>query len=396
MYSFVVICDDLTGSSCQAILLKQRGLSVHQMARFAPELIPESSADVLVINADSRRKPASEVRRLFDEILSLWPKDMRICKRIDTTLRGHVYLETCKILEKDDERVALVVSAFPDSRRTTIGGYQLLKGNLLERTEVASDPIWPISTSYVPDYFKGVYPVDSLRPCDLYLEPDVLVNRMAGLARDNRVITADAQTDGDIELLAIAAARSGVNFVPVDPSPFTAAYVYHSIHRERQKPVMAVIGSTSEKTRKQILYLKNKLRVCSVEAGNYEEGICEVFDEGRHDVLLITPPREFIPGREDEMASSMARTALLWLDDEASSFSGIILSGGDTAVQFFESFSVRLVSSEEEIVPLMIGTVVEDGLLKGLRAVTKGGLVGDDDALYRAVNWLRKKRRQVK
>lgn len=396
MYSFVVLCDDLTGSSDQSILLKERGLSVYQMVRFDPGMVPDEDADALVINCDSRRKPPSEVSDIYDSAMSLWPEETRFTKRIDTTLRGHILLETSKIIDRDPERVALVVPAFPASGRTTIGGYQLLNGELLERTEVSWDPLWPIKSSYVPGYFEDAYRVGRISPGDLALGIAELTDIMAGLSTDNRVIVADAQNDGDIELLAMAAVRTGVDFVPVDPSPFTSAYIYHTIHRERQKPVLAVIGSTSERTRKQLVFLRDKLKIFDVEAGPGGEKLPQPsadFDPLLYDMLLIHAPVEILPGEEDSIARSLAGAAAKRIDGMLDNFCGIVLSGGDTAVRFFEETSVSSVSSEEEIVPLMIGAFINDGPLQGLKTVTKGGLVGDEDAIYKAVAWLRKKRR---
>jgi uncharacterized protein YgbK (DUF1537 family) len=60
------------------------------------------------------------------------------------------------------DTVALVVPAYPASGRTTIGGYQLLNGSLLEETEVGRDPTWPISTSYLPSFFNGNFPLSCI------------------------------------------------------------------------------------------------------------------------------------------------------------------------------------------------------------------------------------------
>jgi len=396
VFSFIVICDDLTGSSDQSILLKERGLSVYQMVRFEPGMVPNTDADVLVINSDSRRRSPLEVSRIYDAILSMWPAGTRYTKRIDTTLRGHILLETAKLIERDRNRVALVVPAFPASGRTTIGGFQLLNGELLERTEVSRDPLWPIKSSYVPGYFEDSYSVGRIIPEDLLSDPHGLSDKMSAISAENRVIVADAQNDSDIELLAMAAARSGVDFVPVDPSPFTSAYIYHTIHKGSQKPVMAVIGSTSEKTRKQIFFLRDKLRIFDVEVGpDGEKSLCplKTFDPQEYDMLLVHAPSEIVHGMEDLIARSLAESASKRIAGMTDTFCGVVLSGGDTAVRFFEEADVLSISSEEEIEPLMIGAVVNDGPLKGLKTVTKGGLVGEEDAIYKAVAWLRKKRR---
>jgi uncharacterized protein YgbK (DUF1537 family) len=44
--------------------------------------------------------------------------------------------------------------AFPQEGRTTVGGYHLLKGVPIERTEMARDPHSPIVESHLPTLFK--------------------------------------------------------------------------------------------------------------------------------------------------------------------------------------------------------------------------------------------------
>jgi uncharacterized protein YgbK (DUF1537 family) len=397
LYSFVVLCDDLTGSSDQSILLKERGLSVEQIARLDGENLPEGNADALVINCDSRRRTVKEVNRIFDSIFSMCTGNIRFTKRIDTTLRGHLLLETSKILERDQDQRAFVVPAFPASGRTTIGSYQLLNGELLERTEVRWDSNWPISTSYIPAYFEGSYETGLITSQDLQLGIKELAEKISRMAENSKIIIADSLRDSDIELLARAASETKINFVPVDPSPFTAAYIHHQINYYQKKPVVAVIGSTALKIRKQVDFLSNQLKTYRIDIDPYGNMIIpkEEFRTSFHEVLLITSSEKVIPGKEDVIADKLAITAQKWIADRENQFSGIILSGGDTAVRFFEVSNISMLSSEEEILPLMIGTTVTKGPLKGTRIVTKGGLVGDDDALYKAFTWLSKQRRKV-
>ena len=71
---------------------------------------------------------------------------------------------------------------------------------------------------------------------------------------------------------------------------------------------------------------------------------------------------------------------------------GILLSGGDTAGMFFEEVGATLLLPEREIQPLVMGGRILDGQSAGKKVVTKGGLIGEEDSMYRSVLWLRKER----
>ena len=75
--------------------------------------------------------------------------------------------------------------------------------------------------------------------------------------------------------------------------------------------------------------------------------------------------------------------------------SGVILSGGDTAIHFARRMGISVLSPEAEIQPLMMGGRVVNEPCAGLLVVTKGGLIGREDALERAAEWIfREKRRE--
>jgi hypothetical protein len=56
---------------------------------------------------------------------------------------------------------------------------------------------------------------------------------------------------------------------------------------------------------------------------------------------------------------------------------------------FFEAAGATALLPEIEIQPLMMGGKILDGAFAGLKTVTKGGLVGEEDAIYKAALWLR-------
>jgi len=397
---FTILCDDLTGSSVQSILLKERGFSptlqVRHDLRGRRESLPEPR--ILVVNINTRGLDAESATSRVKGVIGKTDTGRRLAKRIDTTLRGHLYAETACLLESRPGSVALVVPAYPASGRTTIGGYQLLHGSLLERTEVAKDPVWPISTSYVPEYFQGKYSLSLLpiEPVEKGVAQTVKV--LAKKAAGSRIIIADAQTGADIEVIAEAAASLEIPFIPVDPGPFTAAYVYHTLVPEHKKTALAIIGSTSNVTKQQLEYLEGKLEVAFFRYDAGEETVtllkrCEDFMAGLQkeavDLVVIQPGGPILKGREEELARQLALLSVAALSSLEGDLSGLILSGGDTAMEFLDRLDADFIEPVVELAPLMMGGRIKGTSHDALKVVTKGGLVGGLDGLYRALQWLR-------
>ncbi|MCF7934718.1 MAG: hypothetical protein K9L28_00030 [Synergistales bacterium] len=397
---FTVFCDDLTGTSVQSILLKAKGLS--PTLQVHPECLQGAGAQrtpsLLVVNAHTRGSDQATVENRFQALLRALPPHRRCAKRIDTTLRGHLYRETAALLEAYPRSVALVVPAYPASGRTTIGGYQLLNGSLLERTEVAADPLWPISTSYVPHYFQGRYPLSMLPMEVVRTGTGGIAKALSGMAGTHRIIIADAQNDADIEAIAGAAASLRTAFIPVDPGPFTAAYISRMSSPRRAKTALAVVGSTSAVTRNQLDYLAGRLNVLfyrfstdlPVETSREEcRRFVEDLDRNAADLLVIQPEGPVVRGREEATVRRLSQAGVSAMETLRRDLAGVILSGGDTAMGVFSQLGADFIAPVTELAPLMMGGRIKGTEYNTLKVVTKGGLVGGEDGLYRALQWIR-------
>lgn len=72
-------------------------------------------------------------------------------KRIDTTLRGGVGVEIDAMLDQlNEDAIAVVVPAMPQSRRILVGGYSVIDGVALINTPVAQDVRTPVKENYIP------------------------------------------------------------------------------------------------------------------------------------------------------------------------------------------------------------------------------------------------------
>ena len=401
MKGFVSLCDDLTGSSVQAILLKERGLRVKQVIAGDGEIPIPKSDEAVAVNCDTRRRSAEDAGVIFEKIASSFPPRVGLGKRIDTTLRGHVCAETVELLAARPKAAALVVPAYPASGRTTVGGFHLLGGVLLERTEAARDPLSPVASSYVPGYFSSAFNTALVSMEVVKRGPEAVADALSRFLKEGaRVIVADSLTDEDVETVAKGAASLEGEFIPVDPGPFTAAYVSRKLPKKKKGLALALIGSASERTAKQISWTEDKLKKAQftfdwdesrpVTDRKLDDFLNQIPEDC--DFILLRPPAEMKHGAEDGMATCLAALARQIIRDPRADVCGILLSGGDTAAVFFEDAGATHLNPREEIQPLIMGGRILNGEFAGMAVVTKGGLIGGDDGIYRAVQWLRKER----
>ena len=399
MYRLICICDDLTGSSVQAILLRNKGFRVEQIVDWNPSIASSGNADVLTINGDTRRMEQDDAAQTIVSVLATYGSQPAYAKRIDTTLRGHLKTETDILLRHLPESIALVVPAYPASGRTTIGGYHLLNGRLLEKTELARDPLWPVRSSYAPGCFG---PETERIPIDIVSQgADAVADALMTASTRSRVIVADALTDDDIDVLAFGAAKSGLRILPVDPGPFTSAYAAQLLSTKSNPTILAVIGSTSELTERQLAPLaKNAntrvmtLRTDRLVLAATQKITWDIPAGFSGGVLVLRPGETLERGSEEIVAAGLAEAGSYFMKTLSPRVCGVILSGGDTAIHFARRMGISVLSPEMEIQPLMMGGRVVNEPCAGLLVVTKGGLIGREDALERAADWISRENRR--
>jgi len=396
----VAISDDLTGSLGLSILIRNEGLPVRALTAFDPEDAPQVQSGVLVINTESRACNGEEAVRRTREVLEYYGSDVALAKRFDTTLRGHLAAELDTLLAARPDAVAVVVPAYPSGKRTCVGGYQFLDGTPLERTEVAKDPGWPISHSYVPEYFRRSHEVGHVPIQRVSAGGDELLNALADAAEQTRIVVVDAFTDNDINTIAAAAARLPDTVIPVSPGVFVSAYLRTRYRESSGSFVLAVVGSVTDQTRDQIKQLEFRYRVAYLElpldvifAGksrNYTRERVSAGEFNDCDVLVLRPEARREDGRREEIMNGLADAGSELCGSHKERMSGMILSGGETATRIMGALGATIIRPEHEFGSLIMGGVIENGPFRGLKVVTKGGLVGDQNVLVGTLVWFLK------
>ncbi len=126
----------------------------------------------------------------------------------------------------------------PQAERVTVGGYVLVKGVPLHKTEAAADPLCSINTPLPQKLFKkqSKYDIDSISINDMMYGSDYIADKIKLYKEEGkRIIVFDSLSQDDMDLIADAVIKSGVNFIAVDPGAFTATVVSKLINKDNAK-----------------------------------------------------------------------------------------------------------------------------------------------------------------
>ena len=351
-------------------------------------------------------------------------------KRIDSTLRGNLGSETDAMLDAlDNDAIAMVVPCFPQAERVIIGGYVLVKGIPLHKTEAAADPLASINTPLPAMLFKkqSKYDVGSIMIDDMMYGVDYIADKIKLFKKEGkRIIIFDSLSQDDMDTVADAVIKSGVNFITVDPGIFTATVVSRLLPSTKQQKelnrVLAVVGTTNAVARAQLEeFLQSQPKTFNIYAEteeflrsperrateiarivnevlyncqNYE--MCAVVGDGIFPSKRISfkTYMEYYNTSADGV-SRMINDAFAEITEKIlrgdKSFRGLYTSGGDITVAVCKRLNVAGLKLVEDVAPLAAHGEMRMGEFDGLKIVTKGGMVGDRYAMKTCMNYLARK-----
>ncbi|WP_116244214.1 four-carbon acid sugar kinase family protein [Nocardiopsis sp. FIRDI 009] len=427
MAQVLVVADDLTGANATGARFARTGMRV---ATVTPEHVSrvEGDYDVVVANLDSRHVPAEQAADLVTDVVeAVWPVGL-VVKRTDSTLRGNIGAELEATYDAVRERVpagtrvrVLFTPAFPGSGRITEDGVQLLNGQPLERTDLALDPLTPMTTSVVADILAAQTDLPVRHVPVRQVTQTMLTAEL--LAGDEPVVLCDASTEQHLTDIAEAAAEAhhteGVVWVSADPGP-TGALLAYALRLRGQAgsrgPLLGVAGSTTDLTRRQLATVARTgaVRFVDLDAvalsdpdGDHAETVAEELAEQLSSsgfpelcVLRVVTTaervRELPVQDRAELPGRIARLVAGVIHDIADTTgaqalpSGLYLTGGDLTASLLDELDVHAVDVGGEVVPLAVHGHLSGGPLDGTPLVAKGGLVGDDITLVECLAKLRR------
>jgi len=422
------VADDLTGATTTGVLLAR---SKARTAVFFNEEAAENAKgsetlDAILVSSNSRALPANEA---YEKVKSATQALKRMgvkyfSKRIDTTMRGGVGVEVDAMLDQlEEDAVAVVVPAMPQSRRILVGGYSVIDGVALIQTPVAQDVRTPVRENYIPRLLAGQTKRKvGLVTLDKVLKGDeeIAGALMEQLESGCEVIVVDGITLEDVGNIAQACISLNWNTVAVDPGPFTAKLAYHRALIKKEEPntppeaaktgktVLIAAGSATPITKKQMEVLCEDSRhvrisvepLAFIEGG--EAGTAEVQKAVKQAKKLFeqSPPRAIL-------FETALHGELLNLDEEDNKrhyaggmsadrinaglgmiiaqvlhctgmekIAGLYTTGGDTMVNVCTQLGVQSIEVIDYVIPQAdVGRLI--GNYDGLPIVGKGGLTGD-------------------
>ena len=155
--SIGIIADDLTGAGDSALQFFMKGSNTEIVFEPKEEFKNHLNVSTWAISTETRNEDAKVAAEKVWETAVKFQNNLKIenfYKKIDSTLRGNVAIETLSMLDAIGYDAAIIAPAFIQEGRMTIGGYQLLKGVPIERTDAARDTYAPIYDSYIPDILR--------------------------------------------------------------------------------------------------------------------------------------------------------------------------------------------------------------------------------------------------
>ena len=220
-----IIADDLTGANDTALQFKLNGADTNILLNENVSEIREHIPQAWAISTESRNgTPAcafDKVKKAIELFTDKINPDF-FYKKIDSTVRGNIAVEVISALEALDWDAAVMMPAFPSEGRTTVGGYQLLNGTPIERTEMAADPHSPITESHLPSMMKHQLGENLENLVGLIELKTVLdgagpiLRRINELIEDGkRIIIVDSVSDTDIKQTVLAVQKSEYKILPV-------------------------------------------------------------------------------------------------------------------------------------------------------------------------------------
>ena len=428
----VVVADDLTGANATGVLLKKMNYQTYTVMNSERlNLSLFDQCDCIMYPTDSRGVNSTiAYNRVFNVTNLLKNDEVKVyAKRIDSTLRGNAGSETDALLDAlGPDYTAICAPCFPASGRIVIGGYMLVKGLPLHKTEAALDPKSPVTTSDVKEIFEkqSKYKVGSIQMNDMMAGKHQLAERIKGLiSKGCRIIITDCVTQEDLDLIADAVITSGIKFAAVDPGVFTATVARKLIvpaDKERKNKILAVVGSVNPVTKVQMeelwltqrtaynIFVETALFLESDESRNkeIERVVSGVLEAGKsYEILTVTGDGIYPDKRidfktyEDRFAGGVNEMTEVICDSFAeiahrvfkgsSSFKGIYSSGGDITVAVCRKFHTAGLCLLDEVIPLAAYGTFLKGDFDGVSIITKGGMVGDSDAANRCIAYLKEK-----
>lgn len=291
-----IIADDLTGANDTALQFELNGADTNILLNNEIQKTQTNPSQAWAISTESRNVSPQEAFEKVKNAAQLFVNEINpdfFYKKIDSTVRGNIAVEVLSLLQVLEWDAAIVMPAFPQEGRITVGGYHLLKGVPIERTEMARDPHSPITESHLPTMLKaqlGENLADLVGEIGLKTILDgagpILMKLNDLISKGKKIIIADSTSTTDLEQIVLAMQKSNYNILPVGTAAAAKVLSNEWFPQDEEEevlpvklptlPKLIVSGSATHITANQIEKLEQN--------ENYEEN-CLIIELNMNTVL---------------------------------------------------------------------------------------------------------------
>jgi uncharacterized protein YgbK (DUF1537 family) len=423
MPKLAIIADDLTGASDTGAQFCKCGLRTSVLFEGSISTFSQD-ADIVVLNTDSRAVPAAEAAGRVEEACRLLANKGigSLYKKIDSTLRGNIGSEILAAWGIFRPVATVIAPAYPQTGRTTVGGYQLLAGVPVSLSEMAHDLQAPASEAFIPRLLTGdASGRAAVIPLQVVLAGAASIRRAMKkcLAAGVDWLICDAASDENLRhiveaaapferILWVGSAGLAEQLARVDGG--SGGVVTNNAFSCRS--VLVVAGSVSAVTQSQIDYYARQagarrivldplaaIRTPRAESGRLIGKAGPLIK--RQSVILACPnDRQVIEAAvaagesigmdvkevSETIAAVLAEAAAALVERGVD---GLFLTGGETAVSCCRALGATGIDLYREVVPGIPAGRLIGGPFAGLPVVTKAGAFGGPGAIADAVDVLK-------
>lgn len=402
MHEIVVIADDFTGANDTGVQIAKKGVPVRVI--LDTEHIVADGASVVVDTESRVISGTAAYERVKDTIQAiLRTGGCRIVyKKVDSTLRGHVVEEIRAAIDAYEPETIIFAPAYPAQGRSVQGQRLHVYDVPLLETEIAKDPRNPLNQDNIATI---------LWDCGIEKARHYAIDQIENghISIGTGAYTFDTLTKDHLRYIASAALKGSNKILWIGSAGLAEELLAEAYP---PKPVLAVIGSISQKTMKQIAYCQYQgvsvIKVDMVRAYETKSIDADIASAVTqlgfgHDVILTGTT-----SRQDyEDFVSYGQTKALTSDDlaafvktmlsqavlqivEKTSVGGMFLTGGDTAIAAIKCMHAEGSQIEREILPGFVQGKLYGGPYAGMPIVTKAGAFGTEKDIFACIEAIKK------
>ena len=421
-----IIADDLTGANDTALQFHIQGAKTKILLDTEYNPNPKDAAEVWAISSESRNCDSQTAKERVEKVVKTFSERFSFeyfYKKIDSTLRGHIAIETLTMLEILEYDAAVIIPAFPQEGRITVGGYHLLKGIPIGRTEIAIDPHSPILESHIPTLLKSQLDEkqkDLVGTLELKTVMNgagpILVKINELMKEGKKLIVADASSITDIEQIVLAIKKCDKKLLPAGTAA-TAQVLGKTwladIESNREPlrleklPKLIVSGTATQITAEQIERLESSddydnvnfiaLDTKAIIEGVHDELVSRVVSNLKSGVTVCVHTSHLIANfdgfSEDSFNAELTKEKLAgMITDYLGEFTKRVLAqiqvilitlGGETSYKCCKAIESKELGLEDEVAPAI--SLCLDSNNQWI--VTKSGNLGKTNTLIEILDY---------